>query len=42
MPLWRDPKAQVILDRRENDSRNPAWVNEQLRAHETVVIRIPG
>ena len=36
-----DPKVQVILDRRDNDSRNPPWVNERLRTHGAVVIRIP-
>ena len=40
--LRSDPKVQVIRDRRKNDSRNPAWVNERLRAHGAVVIRIPG
>jgi hypothetical protein len=40
--LWRDEKVRVIRDRRENDSRNPAWVNERLRSHGAVVIRIPG
>jgi hypothetical protein len=40
--LRNDPKVQVILDRHENHSRNPEWVNERLRAHEAVVIRIPG
>ena len=37
-----DPKVQVILDRRDNDSRNPPWVNERLRAYGAVVIRTPG
>ena len=41
-PLRRAPKVQVILDRRENDSRNPGLVNDQLHAHETLGIRIPG
>lgn len=40
--LRGDPKVQVIRDRRKNDSRNPAWVNERLRTHGAVVIRIPG
>ncbi len=40
--LRGDPKVQVTLDRRENDSRNPPWVNERLRTHGAVVIRIPG
>jgi hypothetical protein len=40
--LRGDPKVQVTLDRRENDSRNPRWVNERLRTHGAVVIRIPG
>jgi hypothetical protein len=40
--LGRDPKVQVTLDRRENDSRNPPWVNERLRTNGSVVIRIPG
>ena len=40
--LRGDPKVQVTLDRRNNDSRNPAWVNERLRTHGAVVIRIPG
>ena len=40
--LRRDPKVQVVRDRRENDSRNPAWVNERLRTHGAVVIRIPA
>jgi hypothetical protein len=39
--LRGDPKVQVILDRRANDSRNPPWVNERLRTHGAVVIRIP-
>ena len=37
-----DSKVQVILDRRDNDSRNPPWVNARLRTHGAVVIRIPG
>jgi hypothetical protein len=40
--LRGDPKVQVTLDRRDNDSRNPPWVNERLRTHGAVVIRIPG
>lgn len=40
--LQGDPKVQVTLDRRENDSRNPRWVNERLRTHGAVVIRIEG
>lgn len=40
--LRGDPKVQVTLDRRENDSRNPPWINERLRTHGAVVIRIPG
>ena len=40
--LQRDAKVQVTLDRRDNDSRNPPWVNERLRTHGAVVIRIPG
>ncbi len=40
--LRSDPKVQVMLDRRENDSRNPGWVNERLRTHGAVVIRVPG
>lgn len=40
--LRGDPKVQVTLDRRDNDSRNPPWVNERLRAHGAVVIRVPG
>ena len=40
--LRRDPKVQVTLDRRDNDSRNPPWVNERLRTSGAVVIRIPG
>lgn len=39
--LRGDPKVRVTLDRRENDSRNPPWVNERLRTHGAVVIRIP-
>ena len=39
--LRGDPKVQVTLDRRENDSRNQPWVNERLRTHGAVVIRIP-
>ena len=40
--LRGDPKVQVTLDRRDNDSRNPPWVNERLRTSGAVVIRIPG
>ena len=40
--LRSDPKVQVIEDRRENDSRNPGWINERLLTHGAVVIRIPG
>lgn len=40
--LRTDPKVQVTLDRRTDDSRNPPWVNERLRTHGAVVIRIPG
>ncbi len=40
--LRGDPKVQVTLDRRANDSRNPPWVNERLRTHGAVVIRISG
>ena len=39
--LRGDPKVQVTLDRRDNDSRNQPWVNERLRSHGAVVIRIP-
>jgi len=39
--LRGDPKVQVTLDRRDSDSRNPPWVNERLRTHGAVVIRIP-
>ena len=39
--LQGDPKVLVTLDRRANDSRNQPWVNERLRAHGAVVIRIP-
>ena len=39
--LRGDPKVQVTLDRRSSDSRNPPWVNERLRAHGAVVIRMP-
>ncbi len=39
--LQGDPKVRVILDRRESDARNPRWVNERLRTHGAVVIRIP-
>jgi hypothetical protein len=39
--LRGDPKVQVTLDRRDNDSRNQPWVNERLRTHGAVVIRIP-
>ena len=39
--LRGDPKVQVTLDRRENDSRNQPWVNDRLRAHGAVVIRVP-
>jgi hypothetical protein len=39
--LRGDPKVQVMLDRRDNDSRNQPWVNERLRSHGAVVIRIP-
>jgi hypothetical protein len=34
--------VQVTLDRRDNDSRNPPWINERLRTQGAVVIRIPG
>jgi hypothetical protein len=40
--LRGDPKVRVTLDRRGSDSRNPPWVNERLRTHGAVVIRIPG
>jgi hypothetical protein len=40
--LRGDRKVQVTLDRRKDDSRNPPWVNERLRAHGAVVIRVPG
>jgi hypothetical protein len=40
--LRGDPKVQVTLDRRDNDSRNPPWVNKRLRTSGAVVIRIPG
>ena len=40
--LRGDRKVQVTLDRRHDDSRNPPWVNERLRSHGAVVIRIPG
>lgn len=40
--LRSDPKVQVMLDRRKDDSRNPEWINERLRTHGAVVIRIPG
>ena len=39
--LRGDPKVQVTLDRRDNGSRNQPWVNERLRTHGAVVIRIP-
>ncbi len=39
--LRGDPKVRVTLDRRANDLRNPRWVNERLRSHGAVVIRIP-
>ncbi len=39
--LRGDPKVQVTLDRRKDDSRNPPWVNERLRSHGAVVIRLP-
>ena len=39
--LRGDPKVQVTLDRRGDDSRNQPWVNERLRSHGAVVIRIP-
>lgn len=37
----RDDKVQVVLDRREDHSRNPRWVNEQLRRDGVVLIRVP-
>jgi hypothetical protein len=37
-----DHKVEVVLDRRENDSRNPAWVNERLRSQGAVIIRRPA
>lgn len=38
--LRGDPKVQVTLDRRQDGSRNSAWVNERLRSHGAVVIRV--
>jgi hypothetical protein len=38
--LRGDPKVHVTLDRRQDDSRNPTWVNERLRTHGAVVIRV--
>ncbi|HET8576577.1 MAG TPA: hypothetical protein VFO18_05735 [Methylomirabilota bacterium] len=38
--LRGDPKVQVTLDRRQDGSRNSAWVNDRLRSHGAVVIRV--
>jgi hypothetical protein len=35
-----DAKVQVMLDRREDESRNPQWVNDQLRKEGVVLIRV--
>jgi hypothetical protein len=35
-----DAKVQVLLDRREDESRNPPWVNAQLRKEGVVLIRV--
>lgn len=37
----RDDKVQVVLDRREDHSRNPRWVTEQLLRDGVVLIRVP-
>lgn len=34
-----DPKVEVRLDRRTDDSRNPPSISERLRTHGAVVIR---
>ena len=35
-----DAKVQVLLDRRGDESRNPPWVNDQLRKEGVVLIRV--
>ena len=37
----RDAKVRVILDRREDDSRNSPQVAHRLRTHGAVIIRQP-
>lgn len=36
-----DTKVRVVLDRRTDELRNPAWVTEQLRKDGVVIIRVP-
>ena len=35
-----DVKVQVLMDRREDEARNPPWVNDQLRKEGVVLIRV--
>ena len=35
----RDRKVRVILDRRQDDSRNPPQIAHRLRTHGAVIIR---
>ena len=35
----RDQKVEIVLDRRKDDRRNPAWLEDRLRAQGAAVLR---